>query len=282
MPRIWQRSGARVLGSDQAAVVQAALEADPVAGCMIAERFETYGIDPRALGGNFWGVDGGREALAFVGGNLLPLAATGPEALRRLAEGLAHRSRTVASLVGRSALVLPLWEDLGSAWGPAREVRTVQPLLTCPRPPLVDPDLRLRRMTAQLGDHYFPAAVAMFTEEVGIDPRAGDGGRSYRARVDDLIRRGLAFAVLDGAEVIFKAEIGALSSRVALIQGVWMAPVHRGRGLAAAAVAALVQHIQRDLHRLPSLYVNERNVTARRVYERVGFQQAGQFSSVLF
>ena len=249
---------------------------------MVAERFETYGVDPRALGGNFWGVEGGRDALAFVGGNLLPLAATGPEALSRLAEGLAHRSRSVASLVGRAELVLPLWENLASAWGPAREVRAVQPLLTCRQAPLVEPDGRLRRMTAQLADHYFPAAVAMFTEEVGVDPCAGDGGRSYRARVDDLIRRGLAFAILDGAEVIFKAEIGALSSQVALIQGVWMAPVHRGRGLAAAAVAALVQYVQRDLQRLPSLYVNERNAAARHVYARVGFEPAGQFASVLF
>ena len=58
---------------------------------------------------------------------------------------------------------------------------------------------------------------------------------------------------------MFKAEVGSLSNSVALIQGVWVHPQLRGRGLAAPAMAAVVQSIQRDLRRMPSLYVNQYN-----------------------
>jgi predicted GNAT family acetyltransferase len=121
----------------------------------------------------------------------------------------------------------------------------------------------------------------MFTEEVGVDPRRPDGGAGYRARVEDLIRSGRSFARFEGGKVIVKAEIGAVSSRAALIQGVWVTPEHRGKGLAAPAVATVVQHIQ-SMGRIPSLYVNAHNFSARAAYKRVGFRQVGTFASVLF
>ena len=114
----------------------------------------------------------------------------------------------------------------------------------------------------------------MFTEEVGVDPRPGDGGRGYRARVAELLSAGRAFARFEGDEVVFKAEIGALSSRVALIQGVWVASGPARPGPGRAGTAAVVAAAQR-LGRLPSLYVNQHNVAARAAYHRVGFARAG-------
>ena len=91
-----------------------------------------------------------------------------------------------------------------------------------------------------------------------------------------------AYARFDGETVMFKAEVGSLSRTVALIQGVWVHPQLRGRGLAAPAMAAVVRAIQRDMRRTPSLYVNQYNHAARRTYDRIGFRQVGTFASVLF
>ena len=102
------------------------------------------------------------------------------------------------------------------------------------------------------------------------------------ARIAELIGAGRAYARFDGDTVMFKAEIGSLSRSVALIQGVWVHPQLRGRGLAAPAMAAVVRSIRADLRRTPSLYVNDFNIPARRTYERVGFRQIGTFASVLF
>jgi predicted GNAT family acetyltransferase len=262
------------------AQIRAVLEADPVATCLVAARFEQVGMDAQLLGGTFWGVAGGRSGLCFAGANLTPLSGD-DRSMGQIARRIGRRGRSCASVVGPADLVAPLWEHLEPTWGPARDVRAEQPLLVCPDPPICAPDPRVQRVAVARLDRYFPAAVSMFAEEVGVDPRAGDGGRNYRARVAGLLSAGRAFARFEGDEVVYKAEIGALSSRVALIQGVWVHPDLRGQGLAAAGTAAVVVAAQR-LGRLPSLYVNEHNVAARAAYHRVGFTRVGTFASVLF
>jgi predicted GNAT family acetyltransferase len=147
--------------------------------------------------------------------------------------------------------------------------------------PLVPVDPLVRPVRPDELDRYLPAAVAMFTEEVGVDPRLPDGGAGYRARVAELIAAGRAFARFEAGEVVFKAEIGAMSSTVGQIQGVWVHPNRRGQNLAAGATASVVLQLQR-MGRVASLYVNAYNQPARATYRKVGFTQVGCFATVLF
>ena len=135
-------------------------------------------------------------------------------------------------MVGRAELVLPLWDELSSYWSPPREVRADQPFMVLAGPPVSAGSARAARPDGEL-DTYLPAAIAMFTEEVGVDPRTGDGGVGYRSRVAELVAAGRAFARFEGDQVVFKAEVGALS-RVGQIQGVWVHPARRGHGLGTA------------------------------------------------
>ncbi len=277
-------AGARVLDERDRADVQLALDADPVAGCMVASRVESNGLEPWRLGGELWGSggsgDGGLDGLCFSGANLIPISGE-----RSAIRGFAHRARRhgriCSSLVGKSELVLALWEELEPSWAPAREVRPDQPLMVLARQPDVAPDPTVRPVRLSELDRYLPAAVAMFTEEVGVDPRIGDGGSGYRARVAELVSAGRAFARFEHGQVVFKAEIGALSRRVGQIQGVWVRPDQRGRGLGAAGTAAVVQHLVAT-GRVASLYVNAFNAVARSSYARVGFAQIGSLATVLF
>jgi len=113
-----------------------------------------------------------------------------------------------------------------------------------------------------------------------VDPTGVDGGRHYRRRVQEVIAEGRAFARFDDGEVTFKAEVGARSARVGQIQGVWVRPDRRGTGLATAATAAVADFV-RTAGRTPSLYVNDYNTAARRVYDRIGFTQVATFATVL-
>ncbi len=274
-------SFARVLGPSHTGQVSRVLAADPITTCMVAARFEQVGMNEAAMGGQFWGVGGGRDGLLFAGASMVPLSGDA-SSMRSFAQIAARRGRKCATILGQADLVKQLWERLEPRWGPARDVRPDQPLLTCATDPFgpVDPHVRLVRPDEL--ETYFPSAVAMFSEEVGVDPRAGDEGRAYRARIAELIGSGRAYARFDGQTVMFKAEIGSLSNTVALIQGVWVHPQLRGRGLAGPAMAAVVRSIQHDLGRIPSLYVNAYNAPARRTYSRIGFEQVGTFASVLF
>jgi uncharacterized protein len=280
-------AGARLLDERDRMAVRAMLTADPVASCMVASRIETLGMDPWRLGGELWGCEprglrGGRlDALCFAGSNLIPLQGN-RSALRAFADRALRRRRMCSSVVGPADLVLGLWSELELDWGPAREVRDDQPLMSTAKPSQVQADPMVRPVRPDELDRYLPAAVAMFIEEVGVDPRAGDGGASYRARVAELIAAGRAFARFEGGDVVFKAEIGALSNAVGQIQGVWVRPDRRGCGLGTAGTAAVVDRLVRGLGRTASLYVNAYNSVAQSAYRRIGFTRVGQYATVLF
>lgn len=274
-------AGARLLDNRDAHWVRAVLDADPVAACMMAARFEVAGTDPWRLGGELWGFGQRLDGLCFSGGNLVPLRGARP-AIRAFADRALRHGRGCSSLVGPAEPVLGLWDELAGDWGPSREVRPDQPLLAMACAPSVPADPLVRTVRQDELDRYLPAAVAMFTEEVGIDPTVGDGGAGYRARVAELVAAGRAFARFDGGEVVYKAEIGAMSSRVGQLQGVWVHPAWRNRGLGATGTAAVVERLVGGMGRVASLYVNSFNLPARAMYQRVGFRQVGTFATVLF
>jgi hypothetical protein len=149
-------------------------------------------------------------------------------------------------------------------------------------PPAVPPDPLVRRVRREELDLLLPASVAMFTEEVGVSPLGPDGGGAYRARVRELIDSGRAYARIEDGRVVFKAEIGSVTPLACQVQGVWVRPELRGRGLAEAGMAAVVTDALRRVAPVVSLYVNDYNRPARAAYRRVGFTQTATFASVLF
>jgi len=179
-------------------------------------------------------------------------------------------------------VVAPMWEQLEPVWGSARDVRPRQPVMatSTPSPVPADPGVRLVRPDEL--DILLPACVAMFTEEVGVSPTAVDGGAAYRARVAELIRARRSFARIEDGRVVFKAEIGAASPTACQVQGVWVAPELRGRGLSVGGMAAVLDLSLREVAPTVSLYVNDFNTAARAAYRRVGFRDVGTFMSVLF
>ncbi|MFG1780969.1 GNAT family N-acetyltransferase [Rhodococcus oryzae] len=271
--------GARQLGARDRVHVLRVLDADPIASCMVAARIQDLGIDPRAINGELWSRGGPAESLCFSGANMVPLRGDLDD-LRAFADRACRGPRMCSSVVGRCELALPLWEMLETDWGPAREVRAEQPLLALSAPPVVAPDPYVRPVRMDQLEPYLTAAIAMFIEEVGVDPRSNDGGRGYRRRVAGLIAAGRAWARFDGEEVTFKAEVGSMSAQVGQIQGVWVHPQYRGHGLGAAGTAAVAAAVVAS-GRTASLYVNSFNHQARRTYQRIGFTQVGTFSTVL-
>jgi predicted GNAT family acetyltransferase len=273
----------RVLGPADLPAVTEILRRDPVADVFVASRVRTVGLEPLRLGGEMWGhlVDGRLDALCHAGANLVPVQA-GPDAQRAFAERARRQGRRCASIVGPREAVGPMWDLLEPAWGPARDVRTNQPLMSMSAPSPVPADPGVRRVRPDELDTVLPACVEMFTEEVGISPTVGDGGATYRARVAELIAAGRAFARIEDGRVVFKAEVGSATDQACQVQGVWVPPELRGRGLSVAGMAAVVNAALRDIAPVVSLYVNDYNAAARATYRRVGFQDCGSFMSVLF
>lgn len=277
------QQGLRVLGPADLPAVRELTARDPVVNVFADYRARLTQLDPRWLGGEFWGyeVDGELVSACHAAANLVPVEAT-PAAVAAFAERAVSAPRRCATIVGLDRTVADLWQLLEPHWAPAREIRWGQPHLQISGPPAVPPDPCVRRTEQADLPALYPACVAMYTEEVGVSPELGGNTELYRARVAQLVAKGWSFARIEDGRVVFKAEVAAVSPYACQIQGVYVDPARRGEGLAAAGMAAVVTFALRDIAPVVSLYVNEHNDPARRVYERAGFEQTATFSTVMF
>ena len=216
-----------------------------------------------------------------------------------LGDGCDHRARVLSERPNQPLLYLPPEKDLARFYAvelpelPAHLPAPLKPVPIKPRPlkpgqspagasQLSGEPAGYARLatSADLGE-LLPAAAAMFTEEVGFDPvaRYGDG---YAARLRTLIAGQRSAIVTDvNGRVIFKADAGIVNLDAAQVQGVWLHPDYRGYGLAKPFFAAAAQILQRYYPHL-SLYVNDYNARALAMYRGTGWEQIGQFSTIIF
>lgn len=271
----------RALTSDDLPELHQLLDRDPLVNLFVRNRVDSTGLQARWLGGQVWGYfeDDVLVSACHAGANVVPVQAT-RKALAAFADRMLADGVRPSSVVGLRDAVLPLWDRLEPRWGPARSPRLDQPFMTLDRDSRIAPDPRVRPVLIDEFDTIYPACVAMFTEEVGVDPEASSRS-GYRARVAQLISQGWSFAIIEDGEVVFKTEVGAATRDACQLQGVYVHPDLRGRGIAAPAMAAVVKLVRQTIAPVVTLYVNDHNTAARRTYERVGFEHTATFASIL-
>lgn len=237
-------------------------------------------VQPGAVLG--YRAEGGLTSLCWASANVVPVETDG-ESLPAFADRIRRWRRNCASVLGPRQQVVDLWGLLGHAWGPARAIRDHQPLMATTRRPSelgIAMDERVRPARPSEVDLVLPAAAHMFTGEIGYAPYTG-GGHAYRMALASLIERGHTYVVVEGGEVVFKADVGSAALGTCQVQGVWLAPRLRGQGLAVPLMAAVVEQVMESVAPQVTLYVNDFNDSARSTYEHVGFTTIGDFSTIL-
>ena len=120
----------------------------------------------------------------------------------------------------------------------------------------------------------------MHREELSADTAPPDAS-AWRARMTQLVDRGWSWVWTEDGQVVFKAELSAWTPTWCRSRG--CSPARRGEaaGVATAGMTALCSML---LERVPlvTLYVNGYNDAALRVYGRVGFEQQGEFATVMY
>lgn len=292
---VWRkgRSAVRSLERADLAEVLQLCAKTPIDSVLAAARFIELGA-ARGRGLEAWGWPrfGPLRAVCWAGANLVPVldpdlpAGTRKRALSAFASHAVRTRNRSSSIVGEAGAVLEVWRHV-SRVRVAREVRHNQPSMIMDADAHVEPNVEVRVTHPSEFEMLFPASVAMFTEEVGYSPIGFDGGISYGSRVRYLMGEGRSYVLTERGpggedEVVFKAEVGALTEQVAQIQGVWVAPKYRGRGISVPAMAAVVNMVRAEHAPVVSLYVNDYNEVALRLYRSVGFREVGAYATVLF
>ena len=263
--------------------VQGVCAADP-AGTITIQRLVdgagTAQID--APSGVLWGTVSEQgsalppESVFWIGYSVTPLTPS-LNGVADVALLLNRRGRYPCSLVGHREPVLDVYRRL--VWGPPRGVRPHQPLLVACELPDVD-EIPVRVARTDEYTQVYDASVAMFKEEVGFSPEQPNPS-GYRARVRSLLTGGHTLVLSDGNTLIFKADLGVISSRAVQVQGVWVHPAYRGQGIASRAMVSVTRHALAYAPTV-SLYVNSFNTSALGAYARAGYRQIGEFATVMY
>jgi predicted GNAT family acetyltransferase len=252
------------------------------ANVFVAARIEEGALD-RSPGSILGYREGGDlHSLCWVSANVVPVETT-VDSRSLFADRVRRWRAHCASLLGPQDEVLDLWKQLERSWGPERVIRASQPLMSSRTRPSalgLPLDPRVRRARLDEVDLILPAAAHMFAAEIGYPPYTGSS-RAYRSALSGLVRRGHTYVVVEGGRVVFKADVGSVSGGCAQVQGVWLAPDLRGRGLSVAMMASVVEQVMADIAPWVTLYVNDFNLPARATYARVGFEDIGMFTTVL-
>jgi predicted GNAT family acetyltransferase len=116
-------------------------------------------------------------------------------------------------------------------------------------------DLRLRALREDAD-----AFTSTYAREVEFDEA------TWRARTG-----AMAYATRDGLAAGIVGAMPDEATHSTVLIAMWVAPEHRGAGVADALVAWVCAAAQRNGHTRVGLWYADGNATARRVYERLGF-----------
>lgn len=273
-------TGLRPLGPDDLHDVEALLAERPIENLFLASKIAQFGIDRRRVGRlHGFERDGRLTAVCLDGGTIFP-AGFDPDAVPAFVRAIGP-VRQATSILGPCMTALGVYVGLVERWpGGWRQVSNVrqrQPLMLLDRPPVVDGDERVRLLTTRDFDSYLAASVHMYTEEIGSSPfKYGSG---YERFVKERLKQDDAYGIVVDGEVVFKADLGPKLDGHTQLQGVWVHPELRGRGLSVPALASMMRQVM-ERFPLVSLYVNDFNTPAIRAYERLGFVTVGALATV--
>lgn len=229
-----------MLTNDDRVEVLAFLSVRPVHTVVMTSFINDNGMVSDLNRGEFYGFkdrSGRLEGVALIGHSTLVEART-DEALRALA--FAGRSSTtpIHLIMSSGTSARSFWNYLGHF--------QAEPSMTCtellfeigfPLPVLkCEYDLRLAR--AEELEQVAKAQAEVAEIECGVNPMDRDR-EGFLKRVMRRIEQGRVFVVFEGDKLIFKADIIAETDAVAYLEGVYVDPDSRGKGISSKCLSRL-------------------------------------------
>jgi GNAT superfamily N-acetyltransferase len=255
------------------------LSVRPVHTVVMTSFINDNGLDNPLNRGTFYGyknTEGTLEGVALIGHTTL-VEARSEEALKALAHAARASEVPLHLIMSDGSNAESFWKYLGNG---------AQPRLVCEEklfeigfPFLIqkcDREIRAARMEELQEVAEAQAAIAFM--ECGVDPMLKDR-KGFLKRVARRIEQGRIFVVFENGEMIFKADIIAETSDVVYLEGIYVAPSHRGQGVGSACLAKLSLELLNRVQHI-SLLSNVTFVDAHRSYMKAGFKDTGSCVSL--
>lgn len=218
------------------------------------------------------------EGVALIGHTIL-FEAFSDRAIETFA-ALARRDTSSHLLMGEHKAVARFWNYY------AQDQHS--PRLVCPvvflqrREPFAEqPDVAgLRLATPEDLEQVVQTQAAMAFEISGVNPLEKDPA-GFRARYLRRIEKKRVWVLIENGRLVFKTDVIADTPHATYIEGVYVTPEDRGKGLGRRCLSALGRRIM-DRGKAIYLFVEDQNTRTQSFYLRLGFSVAGQYDLLYF
>lgn len=221
----------------------------------------------------------GIESMLLLSGNAVPISINSQTA-PLYANTSYVKYAQIASIVGVKKDVNAFWAALSES-DTTRQIaslRDCQPYLLLDSPITSDSQAHLEYIALEDFEQFFDASYSMFHGEVGRAPLNID---SYRSRLYEQVLDKRSIGYIDDDGVLrFKVDVPIVYNSTCQVQGVWMHPQWRGQGKSVELFSVALAMIQRDIASRITLYVNDFNLPALKLYQRLGFKQIEEYSTI--
>ena len=218
------------------------------------------------------------EGVALIGHTIL-FEAFNEAAIQAFAT-LARREQSPNLLMGEHTAVQKFWNYYAEK---EQSPRLICPVLFLRRsePFHENRSLQdLRPATQSDLEHVVRAQAAMALETSGVDPLKKDPV-GFRNRYLRRIEKGRVWVLMKNNRLVFKTDIIADTPEATYIEGVYVSPEERGKGIGRDCVSALgrifLQHT-----RAMYLFVEQENTRTHSFYLNLGFNVGGQYDLLYF
>jgi len=260
--------------------VIAFLAVRPVHTVVMTSFINDNGMENVLNRGKFYGHRNSRNQLdgvALIGHTTL-VEARSEDALKALAFAARTSETPIHLIMSEGTAAETFWQHLTGGLDQAR-LKCTESLfeLSFPLPVRVSG----HNVRAAKADELMPIAeaqAAIAFMECGVDPMLKDR-EGFLNRVARRIEQGRVFVVFEGEKLLFKADIIAETPTVAYLEGIYVAPEHRGHGVGSNCLAQLSLELLKRFDNL-CLLSNVDFKHAHKSYVKAGYRNTGQCTTL--
>jgi GNAT superfamily N-acetyltransferase len=256
------------------------LSVRPVHTVVMTSFINDNGLRSELNRGKFFGyrnAEGRLEGVALIGHSTL-IEARSDAALKAFAFKAKRSETPIHLIMSHGTAAETFWKYYGDGVSEPR-LTCVERLFEVSFPFMVrtgQAGIRPAKMEELMQVAEAQAEIAFM--ECGVDPMKKDR-EGFLNRVARRILQGRVFVVFEGDTLVFKADIIAETDHVAYLEGIYVAPEYRGKGIGSACLADLTLNLMNRVENV-CLLSNAEFENAHKSYLKAGFKATDECTTL--